>query len=277
MNNLRRLFLSNKCPLTYGIKRYSNRENALTENEKTKLYERLMGSRHNEKKTEVSSFRSWLVPGDDYGPPRLLNYDWTMKTIAKWYYRKTIEFQKYSQRYIPDRVKALGSDIAIAHYIVYRGGAVKFRDHDDFIRWENKKDDYFVNLPQTYESNYFVEAVDASDMVIYYEGLENFKNLYKLKWLSFKNNPVLDDWGLDYIGSTIPNLEYLDITNCKQITANGICGLHKSTQLKQLVVNNEDIEFQMACFALEDIIPGLSVSTPSIENENTQKENLEKV
>lgn len=245
-----------------GRRLYSNASNPkdLTEDENKKLYEKLMQSRFNEKTIEASAFAKFLTPDYKFGPPRIMNYDWSMKSMLNWFRRKRVEFHKLNQRYSIDRVKALGSDIAAAHFIVYRGGAVRFRGQDNFVQWTNKKEEYFVNLPESYDSNYFVEAIDASNLMLYYQGMENFKNLYKLKWLNLSNNPVLDNWCMDYIGYAMPHLEYLDISNCPQVTAGGIAGLQKVNQLKELVISSANIEVQMACFALEDVNPGLFVS-----------------
>ncbi|XP_050543996.1 distal membrane-arm assembly complex protein 2 [Daktulosphaira vitifoliae] len=264
MNSLRRLLSSNKYSIFYGKKKFSTGSENFTEDEKQKLYDRLMNSKHNENDLQGNTLKNWLLPDQNFSPSRIMSYDWSMKSIGKWYEQKKVEYKKYSQRYVPERVKALGTDLAAAHFIVYRGGAVKFVNHKDFIRWENKKEEYCINLPEKYDASYRVDAIDASNLSIYYEGLENFKLLYKLKWLSLRNNPVLDDWSLDLIGSIMPSLEYLDISNCKQISCNGIAGLQKLRNLKELVVNNEDIEFQMACFALEDILPELFVSMPQL-------------
>lgn len=271
MNCLRRLIPS--CTQSTFLPKRMLSKN-LTPEESKQLYERLMGSNFNEKNVEASSFAQWLTPHYKFGPPRLLTYDWSMKTIYSWYKRKRVEFHKYNQRYIPDRVKSLGSDIAAAHFIVYRGGAVRFQGQDEMISWTDKKKEYYSNLPEIYDPNYYVEAIDASNIMIYYQGLENFKNLYKLKWLSLSNNPVLDNWSLDYIGHSMFNLEYLNISHCPQVTAAGVAGLHKLTQLKELVISNNNIEFQMACFALEDTIPELFVTM--LDNNDTNNELLTK-
>jgi len=249
-------------------KRFYSKEKDLTEEENRTLYEKLMGKSIREENIEASSFTKWLTPDIKFSPPRIMNYDWSMKSIFSWYKHKRVEFHKYNQRYIPERVKSLGSDIAAAHFVVYRGGAVKFRGQDNFIQWTDKKQEYCTNLPTNYDANYFVEAIDISDTMLYYQGIENFKNLYKLKWLKVKNNPVLDNWCIDYIGFAIPNLEYLDISYCSQVTAEGIAGLQKLTKLKELVINSNNIEVQMACFALEDVIPGLFVTIQDDYNVN---------
>lgn len=266
MNSIRRLIPLCPQQIFLGNRFYSNSKD-LTEEENKMLYEKLTNTRYNEKNIEANSFAKFVTPDIKFGPSRLMNYDWTMKSIFSWFQRKRVEFHKYNQRYMADRVKTLGSDLGVAHFVVYRGGAIRFRGQENFIRWTNRKEEYYANLPETYDPNYFVEAIDVSDLMLYYEGIENFKNLYKLKWLSLRNNVILDNWCLDYIGHAIPNLEYLDISSCPQITGAGIAGLQKLTQLKVLVINSNNIEVQMACFALEDIIPGLFVS---IENNETK-------
>jgi len=275
MNSVQKLIL--QCPKQVfpGKKLYSNLKD-LSKDENKILYEKLRQKNYNdEKHTEASSFAKFVTPHYKFGPPRIMNYDWSIKSMYSWYKTKKIGFQKYNQRYVTERVKSLGSDIAASHFVVYRGGAIRFRGQDNFIRWTDKKEEYHINLPLSYDPNYFVEAIDASDLQFYYQGIENFKNLFKLKWLNLRNNTVLDNWCLDYIGHAIPNLEYLDISNCPQVTAAGIAGLQKLTQLKTLVINSNNVEIQMACFALEDIIPGLFVNIQHNENvNNKQKPNI---
>lgn len=270
MNSLRRLFPL--CPQRIFLaKRSSSNSKDLSHDENKKLYDKLMrSSYYNEKKLESKSFAKWFVPHYKFGPPRTMAYDWSMKSMYNWMKHQKIEYKKYTQRYSVDRVKALGSDIAAAHFFVYRNAAIRFRGQDTFIKWENKREEYNTDLPNTYDPHFFVEAIDATDLILYYQGLENFKNLYKLKWLRLKNNPVLNNWCLDYIGYAVPHLEYLDISNCPQVTAAGISGLQKLTELKELVIDSSNIEIQMACFALEDVIPGLFVSIQGADNLNNQ-------
>lgn len=258
MNSVQRIIRLSSQRMFIGNRPYSGSKD-LSEDEKKKLYQKLMQSKYNEKITDSNSFIKFVMPDASFSPPRIMSYDWSLKSIFNWFIRKRIEFYKHNQRYLVERVKALGSDIAIAHFIVYRGGAVKFRGQDYFIQWENTEEEYFANLPTTYDPNYFVEAIDASNLMLFYEGIENFQNLYKLKWLSLRNNLVLDNWSLDYIAYALPQLEYLDICDCPQVTAAGIGGLQKLRHLKELVINTTNIEIQMACFALEDTIPGLYV------------------
>lgn len=274
MNSIRRLIPSWPQQIFLGKRLYASSSKDLTDEENKRLYEKLSGEKNDEKQIEASAFARWVTPHYKFGPSRLMTYDWSVKSLINWFKRKREEFQVFNQKYSADRVKALGSDLAVAHFVVFRGGAVRFRGHNEFIRWTNKREEYSANLPKSYDPKYFVEAIDVSNIRIYYQGLENFKNLYKIKWLSLKNNPVLDNWCLDYIAHTIPYLEYLDISGCTQVTGAGIAGLQKLTQLKELVVSGSDIELQMACFALEDTIPGLFITILDINDKNLLKQEV---
>lgn len=275
MNSVRRLIPSWPQQIFLGKRLYANGSKELTDEENKKLYEKLRGVKNDEKQLEASAFARWITPHYKFGPSRLMAYDWSVKSILNWFKNKRVEFQVFNQKYSAERVKALGSDLAVAHFVVFRGGAVRFRGHNEFIRWTNKAKEYNENLPNSYDPKYFVDAIDVSNMRLYYQGLENFKHLYKLKWLSFKNNPVLDNWSLDYIAHAVPRLEYLDISGCTQVTGAGIAGLQKLTQLKELVVNGSDIELQMAYFALEDTIPGLFITILDINDNKLLKTEVE--
>ena len=77
-------------------------------------------------------------------------------------------------RYNPARFAALGPDLAVAHFVVTRGGAVKFKGLDDWITTYNPKDPDYIKLPGFYEPNLYVEAVDWSGGPMMYESLSNF-------------------------------------------------------------------------------------------------------
>lgn len=271
MNSVRKLMTLRPQKIFLGKRLYANNSKDLTDEENLKLYEKLKGVKNNEQTIEANMLTKWLTPHYKSGPSRLLTYDWSIKSMFNWYKRKRMEYYKYNQKYLSERVKVLGSDLAAAHFVIYRGGAVRFRGHNEFIRWTNKREEYNENLPNVYDPKYFIEAIDVSNLNLYYQGLENLNNLYKLKWISFKNNTVFDNWSLDYITYAIPNLEYLDISGCTQVTGAGIASLQKLTQLKELVVNSSEIKYQMACFALEDTIPGLFITILDNDDNNLLK------
>jgi len=151
----------------------------------------------------------------------------------------------------------LGADLATAHFLVHRGGRVKFRG-DDYWTERNEKGSY--QLPNKYDPHYVLEAVDINGFDLHYEGLSNLCGLTKLKWLSLKDCKNIDDWGLDKISSEFPELEHLDISGCEKITERGLESLYRMFNLKKLIVTNynKSIAFELSCFMLEDCIPGLT-------------------
>lgn len=164
----------------------------------------------------------------------------------------------YHQRYIEERHDILGSDLATAHFIVHRGGSVKFVNHPEWIK-KDEKGEY--GLPNKYVPNLYLEAIDASNTELRYVGLQNFVNLKLLKWLSLSNCPYIDDWCLDKISGELRTLEYLDISDCKQVTYRGLSAFYRFENLKHLKVNNiaSTREFEFMCLLLEDIFPNLVI------------------
>ncbi|GLV32261.1 Nucleobindin 1 [Carabus blaptoides fortunei] len=135
--------------------------------------------------------------------------DLSPSAIKRWWYRKQEEKEIYMQQYIPERNQILGDDLAAAHFIVHRGGSVKFVGENVWIK-QNKNFEY--NLPNVYVSNKFIHSIDCSNMALHYEGLSNLKGLKKLQWLSLNNCPYMDDWCMDRISGMFENnLQYLDV------------------------------------------------------------------
>jgi len=202
--------------------------------------------------------------GDDPEKPKTLFWfptgapkegDFSIGNIVRWYKHHRVEFIKSSQAFIPERHEILGADLATAHFLVHRGGRVKFRGDD---RWTEQKEK--DSLPNKYDPRYVLEAVDVNGFDLYYEGLSNLCGLTKLKWLSLKDCKNIDDWGLDKISSEFPELEHLDISGCEKITERGLESLYRMSNLKKLIATNynKSIAFELSCFMLEDCIPGLT-------------------
>lgn len=73
-------------------------------------------------------------------------------------------------RFIEDRHAILGCDLAAAHFLLHRFGAVKFVGQD---QWIVPGDEAVNSLPDRYDKAYRVEAIDVSGSSITYEGFEN--------------------------------------------------------------------------------------------------------
>ncbi|XP_067009404.2 distal membrane-arm assembly complex protein 2 [Anabrus simplex] len=179
--------------------------------------------------------------------------------IRKWWLKRKELKAIMNQGFIPERHEILGNDLAAAHFIVYRNGSIKFCGRTDWVK-QNEEEEY--DLPEKYVPDLYVEAIDASNMPIYYEGLRNLYGLKHLKWLSFNSCPYFDDWCMDRIsGEYMETLEYLDISNCRNVTERGLCALYRFQKLQTLKVHNlaNSKTFQLVCLLLEDIMPNLKI------------------
>lgn len=177
--------------------------------------------------------------------------------LKHWYEYQKAQMKKKDQEFIPERHDILGANLASAHFIVRRGGRVKFKNSNFWV--ELNKDDT-LNLPQKFDPYYILEMIDVNGFDLYNEGLSNFCGLTKLKWLSLKNCKNIDDWGLDKISAEFPQLVHLDISGCEKITERGLESLYRMWNLKTLIVTNhkKSTAFELTCMLLEDCMPGLS-------------------
>ncbi|RZF40065.1 hypothetical protein LSTR_LSTR002468 [Laodelphax striatellus] len=217
---------------------------------------------YDEKETTfLKLYKAFRLKKDDKPRTMLLLDDFMYDNVRLWVKKFRKENQIKTQCYRVDRHETLGNELAIAHFIVYRGGRVKFYGHDHWIQSVKNEDDY-ESLPKVFDPTMFVEAIDAQGLELIYEAFENLRGLARLRWLSLDNSPLIDDWCLDKITCELRNtLEYLDISNCKRITYRGLTCLYKMEKLKTLKVENiaDSIEFQLACLELEEANPGLKI------------------
>ncbi|XP_055372955.1 distal membrane-arm assembly complex protein 2 [Condylostylus longicornis] len=176
--------------------------------------------------------------------------DLSPKSIKNWWDKRNENIERHMQSFIPERHQILGSDLATAHFVVFRGGAVKFLNNPQWVR---KDDEGNFNLPNKYIPAFKLEAIKCDNMVLYYEGLENIRRLQNLKFLSFINVKTFDDWCLDRVsGSENPILEVLDLTGTN-ITYRGLSCIYRLTNLKVLVIDDpkSSKEMELTCALLE--------------------------
>ena len=149
-------------------------------------------------------------------------------------------------RFIPQRHEILGPDLATAHFVVARGGCVKFVGME---RWIQKDSDGKYNLPKHHTQNMFVEGIDCTESHTMYDSFDNFSkysplynlillhtmliswvffpvNLKHLKYLNLANCVNVDDWCLDRFQMFANTLVYLDLSGCP-VTERGLACLHR--------------------------------------------------
>lgn len=173
--------------------------------------------------------------------------------------------EKHSQRYIPERQQKYGPELGAAHFAISCGGSVKFYGNDKW--YSNKKDSKFT-LPTSFVDGVSLEAVDFQDTEIMYEGLVNIATARKVKWMSFRNCPYVDDWFLDNLIQFKDSLEYLDISDCADVTERGVCVLHRLRNLKTLKLENlPNIQYpELVCILLEDVLLDIKIEGISYMN-----------
>lgn len=52
--------------------------------------------------------------------------DLSLKGIKNFFAKKKVKQERFMQQFIPERQQTLGNDLAAAHFIVHRGGTVKY-------------------------------------------------------------------------------------------------------------------------------------------------------
>lgn len=185
--------------------------------------------------------------------------DISVKGVKDWYKERRDVMEQAMQAYIPERNEILGKDLAAAHFIVHRGGKVRFVGH---TAWTQRDEDDEYELPKFFDEKFKVEAIDFEGMDLFYEGLENTRLLHSLKHLSVRNVPRFDDWCLDRVsGSDLIALNTLNLTGTK-ITARGLGSLYRIPSLRTLIVDGSlrgNKEVELTVFMLQDLSPELKV------------------
>ncbi|XP_043282145.1 distal membrane-arm assembly complex protein 2 [Venturia canescens] len=178
--------------------------------------------------------------------------------FGRWWKQQKINYIKHEQQFVEERHRILGCELAAAHFLVHRGGKVKFLGAE---QWTQRNKDGLYELPETYDPKYQITHLDASGMPLYYEGIENFQNLIKCTWANFSNNPNFDDWCVDRLIPHLPNVKYLDISECKNISERALQAIYKLDHLKVLVITdfNRKPSFELSCSMLEECMPNLFV------------------
>ncbi|KAK0161680.1 hypothetical protein PV327_008099 [Microctonus hyperodae] len=237
--------------------------------EKNKNARKLKKWRNENRPTHTGLLSMFDTKSDDEGFFKI-NRGFKTTNFSSWYKEKQREYLEWCQRYIEERHQSLGNQLAITHFILHRGGKVKQKGVADYLCQDD-----IPKLPTTFTPNWVIDEIDFSGSEICYSGLDNFRNLSTLRKISFKSCKYFDDWCLEKFIFKCPGVEYLDISECENITARGIESLYRSSYLKNLIVSNFDnnAEFELTCLMLEDCTPGLTIEiikTPNVNEISVQ-------
>jgi len=187
-----------------------------------------------------------------------------------------------SQKFVGERVLALGPDLAAAIFLINRNLRVKFKDRPAWISG-NSMIKSKVGIPVSWQPGWYVEAIDASCSNLVYEGFNNLRNLIFLKSLDVSYCPEIDDWCLDRItGEYQDSLEELDLSGCKKVSLTGLEVVWRLRKLKVLKLKDMDhiADLRLVCLMLLDEFPHLRIVGVDYEDtkllEGTEHQHLVK-
>ncbi|KAM7058166.1 distal membrane-arm assembly complex protein 2 isoform 2-T2 [Molossus nigricans] len=164
----------------------------------------------------------------------LANRFYDVEILREYLFRKQISKVHKENRsftYIKERY---GPYIAGAYFVLKQGGAVKFQGKE-WIRSTGRG--YFSPQLLNFQA-VPIEAVDASDCAINYEGLDNLLILKELQSLSLQRCPHVDDWCLSRLYQLADSLQELSLAGCPRISERGLACLHHLQNLRRLDISD---------------------------------------
>ncbi|KAL8619789.1 hypothetical protein ACOMHN_025875 [Nucella lapillus] len=138
---------------------------------------------------------------------------------------------KHDHRFIPERHRVLGPDLATAHFVVGRGGRVKVSGREAWVQRDKQGNAY---MPNNYVPGLHLEAIDCTGVQMSYVAFDNMVDLEQLQYLKFSRCSNFDDWCLARLYQFKDTLEFLDLSDCWDVTENGLACLHMLRNLKGL-------------------------------------------
>jgi len=190
-----------------------------------------------------------------YLPMMIIDPIWFREETKK----KSRRFLVRNQIFLRERLVTLGPDLAAAHFLCFNNCRVRFRGH---THWTELQPDNTLDIPATYVPGWHVEAIDAAEAMLVYEGLQNLRNLHHLKELDLSYCPHIDEWCMDRItGEFHHTLEHLNISGCINVNWNALEVVWRCSKLKVLVIKDMDHiqDLPLICLMLLDVIPGLKI------------------
>jgi len=190
-----------------------------------------------------------------YLPQIVLDPIWFMQETKRRQYRGLVR----SQIFVRERLVALGPDLAAAHFLCHRNCRVRFRGHK---HWTQLGDDKSLDIPAIYVAGWHIEAIDAAQSLLVYEGLQNFRNLHYVKYLDLSYCDYIDEWCMDRItGEFHHSLEYLNISGCTKVNWNAMEVIWRCSNLKTLVIKDMDHvqDLTLICLMLLEVLPNLNI------------------
>lgn len=186
------------------------------------------------------------------------DYDLSKKGIMAYMEKSRWNAVKEDHKFIPERHRILGPDLATAHFLVKRGAKAKFVGRNT---WFTRDDSGNVFLPNIMVPGMHLEAVDATGIQMSYVAFDNMVQLEYIRYMNFSRCPNFSDWCLARMYPFQNSLEFLDISGCWDVTANGLANLQVLKKLKGLKLSNlPNVEnMGLMVLLLEEALPECTI------------------
>lgn len=129
-----------------------------------------------------------------------------------------------------ERIVAVGPDRACAEWLLRCGAGVKWKGIDEYLR------DYNAFPPE--KIKLYIQEIDGTESCIMHHGFSYLKGLKHLDRIVLHNCMYLEDTAVNMLRYTKNTLEHLQLSNCEDITCEGVKSLHQLDNLKSLVLFN---------------------------------------
>lgn len=162
------------------------------------------------------------------------------------------------QRYIPVKALQRGPDLAAADMILNFNGRVKFNNDDVWYKTYEKGTS---PLPQSFRPDLKLEAVDLADSNWMLTGMDHLHGCEHVVFVSLARCKYVTDWFIAQLVLHCPNLKYLDVSGCPEITDATMEMAYKFRHLQILNITDCQGIKQGEVFSvfLEDLLPELII------------------
>ncbi|KAM4825780.1 distal membrane-arm assembly complex protein 2 [Thomomys bottae] len=157
-----------------------------------------------------------------------------VETLREYLFRRQMLKVQRKNRSLLSLQEQHGPYVTGAYFVLKLGGAVKFQGQE-WIR-PSPRGQISPSLWDLHSVP--VEAVEASDCVINYEGLDHILLLKELRSLSLQRCPHVDDWCLARLHPLAGSLQELLLAGCPRISERGLACLHHLRNLRKLDISD---------------------------------------
>ncbi|KAK1330165.1 hypothetical protein QTO34_010351, partial [Cnephaeus nilssonii] len=157
-----------------------------------------------------------------------------VEALREYLFQKQVSKVHKKNRSFTGIKNRYGPYVAGAYFVLKQGGAVKFQGKE----WIRSTEHGYSRLQLLNLQEVPIEAVDASDCAINYEGLDNLLVLKELQSLSLQRCPHVDDWCLSRLHQLASSLQELSLAGCPRISERGLACLHHLQNLRRLDISD---------------------------------------